>query len=100
MPLSLPDTYLDEIATLRSPSADELIVTEYHPGGTNFWSEDAPIAIDYYPYNDCTVWRCRRCSRAFLFYVEGGGYFVDRRIRLLDPCLVAAPSIATASPKD
>lgn len=90
MPLSLPNTLLDEVATLRGSSAEELTFEEFHPAGTNFWSEDAPIAMGFYPYNDCTVWSCRRCGRSFLFYVEGGGYFVDRRIRLLSLDLVRA----------
>lgn len=63
---------------------------EFHPQGTHLWSPDAPIALGWYPYNRCTVWRCARCAAAFLRYTEYGGYYQDERIRPLLAGLIAA----------
>lgn len=95
MPRALPQATMREIGTLVAAPLHELTVAEYHPNGTHVWSDDAPIAPAFYPYNQSTVWRCNDCGRCFLHYTEGGGYYLDRRIRLLDPALiveVAAPA--------
>ncbi|KKL33769.1 hypothetical protein WR30_24800 [Burkholderia contaminans FFH2055] len=88
LPLSLQDAQLTEIATLAAPDETEPTYAEYHPAGTRYASDDAPIALRHFPYNRCTVNRCRSCGRLFLRYQEGGGYFIDQRIRALDPALV------------
>ncbi|MGS0891335.1 hypothetical protein ACVBGC_02045 [Burkholderia stagnalis] len=88
LPLSLPDAQLAEAGTLAPPDEPEPTYGEYHPGGTRYDSDDAPIALRHFPYNRCTVCRCRSCGRLFLRYQEGGGYFIDQRIRALDPALV------------
>lgn len=65
---------------------------EFHPENTNIWSVEAPVAPLYYPYNRCAVWECSACQRVYLRYIEGGGYFVDPRIRRLKSgVLVDAP---------
>lgn len=61
---------------------------EYRPANVQYWSPDAPIAPRYFPYNRCGVWECSECGRLYLRYTEGGGYFVDRRIRALKAGLV------------
>jgi len=76
------------VATLAPPGEPEPTYAEYHPAGTRYASDDAPIALRHFPYNRCTVSRCRTCGRLFLRYQEGGGYFIDQRIRALDPTLV------------
>ena len=79
---------LERIGSLRDPE----VVEEYHPQGTSGWSADAPIALGWFPYNRCEVWRCRGCARAFLRYTEHGGYYTDERIRELQAeRIVAAP---------
>jgi hypothetical protein len=88
VPLSLPEAQLREIGTLVNPEHTEPTFSEYHPDGTRYWSPDAPIAPRYFPYNQCSVWQCTVCERSFLRYTEGGGYFVDRRIRLLNASLL------------
>ncbi|MGU7785062.1 hypothetical protein [Burkholderia sp. PU8-34] len=88
LPLSLPLTQLEDLATLVAPGEHEPTFSEYHPAGTRYWSVDAPIAARYFPYNRCVVSRCRLCGRMYLRYQEGGGYFVDQRIRLLNPELI------------
>jgi hypothetical protein len=84
VPLSFDEAVLDDIGTLIPPGVDEPSYEEYLPAGTTYWTDDAPIAPHYFPYNRCTVSRCRECASVYLRYTEGGGYFVDRRIRALD----------------
>jgi hypothetical protein len=76
------------VGSLRDPAEDEPTVAEFHPAGTRIESADAPIALGWFPYNRCDVWRCTRCASVFLRYTEYGGYYNDERIRRLDPALV------------
>lgn len=96
---SLPAGYdtsgLDCVGTLVQPAGSgrlddngEPTLSEYHPHGSHSWSADAPIAPGWFPYNRCDVWRCRRCARAYLRYTEFGGYYVDERVRALDPICI------------
>lgn len=89
---ALPGTFerdrLERIGTLRRPDDEDPTLTEYHPGGTNSWSPLAPIAPAFFPYNRCDVWACTRCRRPFLRYTEFGGYYVEDRIREVDPARV------------
>lgn len=90
--LALSDADFEDVGTLLEDVFVEPTFVEYHPAGTRYDSQDAPIAPRYFPFNRCNVSRCRRCGRMFLRYVEAGGYFVDRRIRALSPdLLVDAP---------
>ena len=66
---------------------------EFHPERTNLWSPAAPIALGWYPYNRCTLWRCKGCSAAFLRYTEYGGYYEDERTRPLLADLIVTPEI-------
>lgn len=83
VPVSFPEQQLRVIGTLVRDAYTEATYEEYHPQGTTLWSAEAPIAPLYFPYNRCTVSECEVCERAYLRYVEGGGYFVDSRIRRL-----------------
>ena len=76
-------------ATLRPPDVDEPTFEEFHPNGTRYGSADAPIAIAWFPFNRSDVYVCGRCSSVFLRYTEYGGYYVDHRVRLVDPNLIA-----------
>lgn len=82
---------LRQVGTLRQPGIDEPTLQEHHPAGTNGWSPDAPIAPSFFPYNRCDVWACLGCQRPFLRYTEYGGYYVEERIRPVDPALVVDP---------
>jgi hypothetical protein len=79
---------LVRLGTLRSGDDSEPTVQEWP--GSHLWSPDAPIAPAYFPYNRCDVWACRACGRGFLQYTEYGGYYVDHRLRQVDPALVVA----------
>ncbi len=80
---------LRKVATLRCPEVEDPTLTEYHPGRTNAWSADAPVAPEYFPYNRCDVWQCVQCGRPFLRYTEYGGYYIEERIRELHAEVVA-----------
>ena len=74
--------------TLRDPEVDEPTLSELHENGSRYESPHAPVAPAYFPFNRCTVWACRACGRGFLQYTEYGGYYVDHRLRELNPALV------------
>jgi len=75
------------LGTLKIEGAEESW-DEYHPDGTNLWSENAPISIQHHPYNRSDVRECIRCRRTFLHYTEYGGYYLDERIRELNPTFI------------
>jgi hypothetical protein len=80
--------FIGEIPTDR---AQELSLDEYHPNGTHFWSEDAPVCFEFFPYNISSIWGCKRCSRAFLRFTEAGAYHSEQRIRILRAPLISGP---------
>ena len=88
VPPSFPESQMRQLWTLVADPFDEPTYLEFHPSGTNYWSENAPIASHFYPYNRCTVAQCVECGRAYLRYTEAGGYYVEPRIRALNPQLI------------
>lgn len=78
---------LKVLGTLRDENLEECW-DEYHPGGTNLWSEDAPISIQHHPYNRSEVLECIHCNRTFLHYTEYGGYYLDERVRELNTTFI------------
>lgn len=74
------------LGTLRDPAVDDPSVEEFP--GSRFWAADAPLAPAFFPYNRCEVWACAACGRGFLQYTEYGGYYIDHRLRQIDPALV------------
>ena len=77
---------LRRLGTLRAPGDDEPTVEEWP--GSRYWAADTPISPVHFPCNRCDVWACATCGRGFLQYTEFGGYYVDHRIRCVDPALV------------
>ena len=88
IPPEFPEAHMRTVGTLVDDPYREAAWDEYHPAGTNYWSTDAPIAFRHFPYNRCAVWQCAVCGRCALHYVEAGGYYVEKRIRALDPALI------------
>lgn len=91
---------LPRVGTLRQPLPEEQTeptFEEFHPNGTRYESPRAPIALAYFPFNRCDVHACRQCGCAVLKYTEYGGYYIDHRVRLVDPNLIMH-SDDTASP--
>ncbi len=89
VPTPLGEPLLRRLGTLRDADEAEPTFTEWHPAGTRYDSADAPVAPAWFPYNRCEVWACAACGRGFLQYTEFGGYYVDHRLRELDPARVA-----------
>ena len=87
---TIDESLLQKVGTLADDDSPEAEPTldEFHPDGTRYWSADAPISPAHFPYNRAEVWRCRRCGRVFLRYTEYGGYYLDPRIREVDPRLI------------
>jgi hypothetical protein len=92
VPLDFPADLLRQIGTLVDDPYGDPTYAEFHPNGTSYWSPDAPLALRFYPCNRSSVFQCSTCSRYFLKYVEAGGYYVESRIRALDPRLVVDPA--------
>jgi hypothetical protein len=93
IPASFPEQQMRVVGTLVDDPYVEATYAEYHPAGTGYWSANAPIAWRHFPYNRCEVLQCALCGRCALKYVEAGGYYVEPRVRLLDPqLLVDAPA--------
>lgn len=80
-PLSEP--LLRRLGTLRDPELHEPTFEEWP--GPGLWSPQAAVAPLHFPYNRCEVWACTACGRGFLQYTEFGGYYVDHRLRQIDP---------------
>jgi len=89
VPLSFPESDMTDQGAVVDAHPDDLTVEEFHPAATNYWSEDAPIAPAWFPYNRCRVQQCNVCGRSYLRYTEFGGYYVDPRVRLLSARLLA-----------
>jgi hypothetical protein len=89
VPPEFPEQQMQTIGTLVDDPYQEATWDEYHPAATSYWSPDAPIAVGHFPYNRCVVWQCTVCGRCALHYVEAGGYYVEKRLRALDPDLIA-----------
>lgn len=79
---------MQPVGTLCNADAYRPITEEHHPMGTRYASVDAPVAVNFYPYNLCDVFACGQCSKVVLRYTEFGGYYVDHRVRELDVSLV------------
>lgn len=82
-----PADQMQAVATLREPDLYEPTFEERHPNGTRYDSPAAPVAVRFFPYNRCELWRCGQCQRQLLRYTEFGGYYVDHRVRELAPDL-------------
>ena len=93
VPVDFPESHLRTVGTLVADPYDEPTFAEYHPDGTTYWSAEAPIAPRHYPYNRAQVTQCTVCGRCALRYVEAGGYYVEPRIRGLDPRLIVDVSV-------
>lgn len=87
IPAVLGPPLMKPLGTLRDPQIDEPGYEE-SSGVGGYWSGTAPIAPLHFPYNRCDVWACMQCGRGFLQYTEFGGYYIDHRLRQIDPGLV------------
>ena len=82
-----PAAQVTRVGSLRAPDSlgPEPTYEEFHPHKTRYDSPDAPIAPAFFPYNRCDVFGCGVCGRVLLKYTEFGGYYVDHRVRALQP---------------
>lgn len=94
LPMTLELDRFEDVGTLMDDPYDEPTFVEFHPNGTRYESDDAPIAPRYFPYNRSTVARCMNCGRNYLRYNEAGGYFTELRIRALQPALLVDAALS------
>jgi hypothetical protein len=78
-----PTAQAQPVGTLRNLGIAEPTFTEQHPDDTRYESPTAPVAVKFFPYNRCDIWRCEQCRRHLMRYTEYGGYYVDHRVRAL-----------------
>jgi hypothetical protein len=83
-----PVQHLKQVATLQDLEVGDPTYLEYHPLGTRYESNNAPVALQFFPYNRCVLWKCDICQRHLLRYTEFGGYYVDYRTRVIEIALV------------
>ena len=83
-----PKDLMRPLGTLRDADSYEPTTDEFHADGTRYESPTAPIAVNFFPYNRCDVYGCTQCHRVLLRYTEFGGYYVDHRVREVNPALV------------
>jgi hypothetical protein len=83
-----PKKQMQALGTLRDPAVYEPTTDEHHPCGTRYGSANAPVAVNFFPYNVSDVYACSTCCKVLLRYTEFGGYYVDHRVRELDADLV------------
>ena len=84
-PSSVPESAVEPLGALWLAGDDEPTYDELRPAGLDGWSPEVPISLSHYPANRCGVWACVVCHKPFLRYTEYGGYYVDKRVRELDP---------------
>jgi hypothetical protein len=53
-----------------------------------YWSKEAPIALDLYPYNICKVYRLKSCSSLYLVYEDYTSQPPEKRCRLIQKRLI------------
>lgn len=94
IPVEFPQAQMTTVGSLMGDPYADPTFAEYHPHGTNYWSPDAPIAIQHFPCNRCTVRQCTVCGRSCLTYVEAGGYYTEPRLRALVPALIVDAPLA------
>jgi hypothetical protein len=87
-PLSYCEEDFAQMGTLVQSTPEEATLQEFHPAATDYWSSSAPIAPQFYPYNQSTVWRCCSCERIYLRHNDDGAYHVAPRISLLQVSLI------------
>lgn len=80
-PLAAP--HFRRLGTLRASGDEEPGLDELP--GSRLWASETPISVQHHPCNRSEVWACAACGVGFLQYTEFGGYYVDHRVRQIDP---------------
>lgn len=80
IPYSHLDEY-DQIGSLRDPKIKHLNYLQFNDKDGEYWHPDAKIATNFYPYHECNVYRCKKCRKLFLVYIEESGHGAQLRMR-------------------
>jgi hypothetical protein len=86
----MDESKLSFIGNLAPDSSQNKIYEEEFHTFKNYWAEDYPIALAYYPYNGCGVYKFANIVNGgyYFVYVEFGGHAPEKRCRLIQPDLV------------
>ncbi|WP_343690401.1 hypothetical protein [Chitinophaga sp.] len=53
-----------------------------------YWQPDAPIALQYYPFNGCSIYRYQQNGGLYFVYTELGGHAPEIRCRWIQRHLI------------
>ncbi len=59
-----------------------------YPSEENYWSLNAPISFNHYPYFGCKLYKYKEHEIYFLIYKDFGGNIPEERCRLLQKKLI------------
>lgn len=79
------------LGSLVPDNPDQVSSLKEFPSFEQYWSKEAPIALAYYPYYGCEVYRLKSCSSLYLIYTEFAGHAPEKRCRLLQKRLIQTP---------
>lgn len=52
-----------------------------HSNKLSYWSTEAKIVLDFYPYIGSDIYSCKLCHAIFFFYIEYAGHYPENRLR-------------------
>lgn len=76
------------LGSLVPDAPQQTFSLQKYPSFEQYWSEEAPIALAFYPYYGCEVFRLKSCSSLYLIYTEFAGHAPEKRCRLLQKRLI------------
>jgi hypothetical protein len=80
------------IGSIVPDSPESKIYEEEFKTTKNYWAKDYPMALAYYPYNGCGVYKFDNINGGYYFiYVEFGGHIPEKRCRLVQSNLIIIP---------
>mgnify|MGYP007110220711 FL=1 len=68
-------------------SDDGITMEECHTN-ENYWSANYPISLNYYPYNNCKIYKDIDYNSFYFIYTEWGGHSPEKRCRLIQEKLI------------
>lgn len=79
---------LSFIGLLISDDPSIHVFNSEFPSPYNYWAKNYPIALRYYPYNGCEIYKNNETSYLYFVYLEFGGHVPEKRCRLVQKELI------------
>ena len=80
--------YLGLIFISEVENSDDGITMEECHTNENYWSANYPISLNYYPYNNCKIYKDIDYNSFYFIYTEWGGHSPEKRCRLIQEKLI------------